>query len=139
MGRIWLWNSRQNFKNYWFKSVFINRNCLLYIIIDRTATISVCLCKVHWNNFDNNNVIMGCNSTNFFSNQKLFSGTWLNLGKSKNFVIFCLLKVIRSYFFDLTDCFFGLEIVCFQKNFAVTFPEYLLKSPITFTQNYHKF
>ncbi len=33
MGWIRGWNSQWNFKNYWFKSTFIYRNCLLSIII----------------------------------------------------------------------------------------------------------
>ncbi len=30
MGRIQRWNSWQNFKNYWFKLIFIDGNCLLW-------------------------------------------------------------------------------------------------------------
>ncbi len=51
MGRIWWWNSSHNFKNYWFKSIFIDRNYLLSIIIDGNCFLLIIIdfCANAWN------------------------------------------------------------------------------------------
>ncbi len=86
MRRIRRWNSEQNFKNYWFKSIFIAKNCLLSIIIARNCLLSIIIDK---------------------KNDGVFNHTLSNQNQKFNFFevasYFSLHKIIT--FFDIGNLF----------------------------------